>query len=385
MTASHNTIALMTIRDLSRLDALFPFDLQMFAAEDEGRTEEPTEKKLREAREKGQVAKTQELPQALVVIFSFLAIFFMGSWIWDLLCRMTAFYLSNFSHFYITEKSVLVELNRSIEIMGKTLLPLFVAAVVAAILGNVAQVGFQFSMHPLKVDFSKIKFTPDQMIKKVMFSKQIAMNLFKSLVKIAAISVVSYSIISSDFDQLIKLSDTSVSAALVLTSSIALKIVVWSAVVIMVLAIPDFYFQKKEFIESLKMTKQEIKQELRETNGDPHIRARLRQMQREIMTRSMIKEVPRADVVVTNPTHFAVALLFEREKMSAPQVIAKGVDAFALRIREIAKENNVFMIENRPLAQEMYKRLEVGDMIPEDLYKAVSLVYAELYKARQAV
>jgi flagellar biosynthetic protein FlhB len=376
---------MMTIRDLSLLDALFPFDLQLFAAEDEGRTEEPTEKKLREAREKGQVAKTQELPQSLVVIFSFLAIFFMGSWIWDLLCRMTSFYLSNFSHFYITEKSVLVELNRSIEIMGKTLLPLFVAAVVAAILGNVAQVGFQFSMHPLKVDFSKIKFTPDQMMKKIMFSKQIAMNLFKSLVKIAAISVVSYSIISSDFDQLIKLSDTSVSAALVLTSSIALKIVIWSAVVIMVLAIPDFYFQKKEFIESLKMTKQEIKQELRETNGDPHIRARLRQMQHDIMTRSMIKEVPRADVVVTNPTHFAVALLFEREKMSAPQVIAKGVDAFALRIREIAKENNVFMIENRPLAQEMYKRLEVGDMIPEDLYKAVSLVYAELYKSRQAV
>lgn len=380
---TQETLNFTVIQNAAQLDALFPFNLQLFAAEDEGRTEEPTEKKLRDAREKGQVAKTQELPQALVVIFSFLSIFFMGTWLWDLLSRMTVFYLTNFSKFYITEKSVLIELNRSIDIMGKTLLPLFVAAVVAAILGNVMQVGFQFSMHPLKMDFSKIKFTPDQMMKKIMFSKQIAMNLFKSLVKIGAISLVSVIIISSDFDQLIKLADTSVSGALVLTSSIALKIVIWSAVIIMVLAIPDFYFQKKEFIESLKMTKQEIKQELRETNGDPHIRSRLKQMQRDILSRNMIREVPRADVVVTNPTHFAVALLFEREKMSAPQVIAKGVDAFALRIREVAKENNVFMIENRPLAQELYKRLEVGDMIPEDLFKAVSLVYAELYRVRQ--
>jgi flagellar biosynthesis protein FlhB len=385
MMNTQNTLKFIAIRDIAQLDALFPFNLQLFAAEDEGRTEEPTEKKLREAREKGQVAKTQELPQALVVIFSFLAIFFMGTWIWDLLSRMTVFYLSNFSKFYITEKSVLVELNRSVELMGKTLLPLFVAAVVAAILGNIAQVGFQFSMHPLKMDFSKIKFTPDAVMKKIMFSKQIAMNLFKSLVKIAAITLVSYLIISSEFTDLVKLADSSVSAALVLTSSIALKIVIWSAVVIMALAIPDFYFQKKEFIESLKMTKQEIKQELRETNGDPHVRSRLKQMQREILSRNMIKDVPRADVVVTNPTHFAVALLFEREKMSAPQVIAKGVDSFALRIREVAKENKVVMIENRPLAQELYKRLEVGDMIPEDLYKAVSLVYAELYRVRQAV
>ena len=372
-----------TVSGIDELRALLPFDLQMFAAEDEGRTEEPTEKKLREAREKGQVAKTMELPSSLVVIFGFLVVFFLGAWIYDTLARMMVFYLSNFSRFSITEYSIIVEFFRSIEVLGKTLLPLFIAVVIAAILGNVAQVGFQFSLHPLKVDFSKIKFDPSEMIKKIFFSPQVAMNLLKTFVKLVAIALVSYLVISSDMESLLKLPDIAISAALVLVSSIALKIAIWSSVVILLLAIPDYIFQRREFIESLKMSKDEIKQELKESQGDPHIRARLKQMQRELLTRNMIREVPKADVVVTNPTHFAVALRFEREKMASPQVVAKGVDAIALRIREIAKENGVMTIENRPLAQEMYKRLEVGDFIPEDLYKAVSLVYAELYRTRE--
>jgi flagellar biosynthetic protein FlhB len=368
--------------DLENLKVLLPFNLQMFAAEDEGRTEEPTEKKLREAREKGQVAKTTELPGALVVIFGFLVIFFLGAWIYDSLARMMVFYLSNFSRFSITEHSITVEFFRSMEILGKTLLPLFLAVMIAAILGNAAQVGFQFSLHPLMVDFSKIKFNPSEMIKKIFFSPQVAMNLVKTFVKLVAIGLVSYVVISGEMENLIQLPDISIAGALVLVSSIALKIVIWSSVVILMLAIPDYVFQRKEFLESLKMSKQEIKQEMKESQGDPHIRARLKQMQRELLTRNMIREVPKADVVVTNPTHFAVALKFEREKMASPQVIAKGVDSVALRIREIAKDNGIVMIENRPLAQEMFKRLEVGDFIPEDLYKAVSLVYAELYRTR---
>ncbi|HEY1406242.1 MAG TPA: flagellar biosynthesis protein FlhB [Spirochaetota bacterium] len=371
-----------TVTDLESLKVLLPFDIQLFAADDEGRTEEPTEKKLREAREKGQVAKTTELPSSLVVIFGFLIIFFLGSWIFDTLARMTVFYLSNFSRFSITEKSVIVELFRSMEILGMTLLPVFIGVVIAAILGNVAQVGFQFSLHPIMVDFSKIKLDPSEMIKKVFFSPQIGMNLLKILVKLAAIGLVSYVVIAGSMTDLVKLPDISVSASLVLVSSIALKIAVWSSVVILLLAIPDYIFQRREFLESLKMSKQEIKQELKESQGDPHVRARLKQLQREMLQRNMIREVPRADVIVTNPTHFAVALRFEREKMASPQVIAKGVDAIALRIREIAKEHGVATIENRPLAQELYKRLEIGDFIPEDLYKAVSLVYAELYRTR---
>ena len=129
------------------------------------------------------------------------------------------------------------------------------------------------------------------------------------------------------------------------------KIIIWSTVLLMVLAVPDYFFQKSEFMESLKMSKQEMKEELKETMGDPHIRARMREMQREIVMKNMIREVPKADVVVTNPTHYAVALRYDRDTMDAPAVIAKGVDSMALKIREIAKENNVELIENRPLAQ----------------------------------
>jgi flagellar biosynthetic protein FlhB len=381
-TDAKNRFRLYDVSDLRTLALVLPFNLQRFAAEDEGRTEEPTEKKIREAREKGQVAKTAELPSSLVVIFGFLVLFFIGTWIWDTLARMTVFYLTNFSRFSITESSVLQELFRSLEVLGKTLLPVFVAVIVAAILGNVAQVGFQFSTHPLKVDFSKMKFNPAEILKKILFSPQVAMNLVKSLVKVTAIAFIAYLIIVSDFSDIERLPDISIAHAMVIVSSSAIKIIIWSSVVILVLAVPDYFFQKREFIESLKMTKEELKQELKESQGDPHIRARLRQLQRELLMRNMVREVPKADVVVTNPTHYAVALRFEREKMASPMVIAKGVDAIALRIREIAKEHDVMMIENRPLAQELYRRLDVGDFIPEDLYKAVSLVYAELYRTR---
>jgi len=247
MTDELKIYSFVEVADAKTLTRLFPFDLQLFAADDEGRTEEPTEKKLREAREKGQVAKTQELPSSLVVIFGFLVMFFLGAWIYETIAHMTIFYLSNFSHFSITEKSCIVEFTRSTEVLGKTLLPIFVAAVLAAILGNVAQVGFQFTLHPLMVDFSKIKFNPAEMVKKIFFSKQVAMNLLKSLIKISAIAFVSYLVISAEFDSLVKLADASVSAALVLVSSLTIKIIVWSAVVILALAIPDYLFQQRVY------------------------------------------------------------------------------------------------------------------------------------------
>ena len=376
---------LVLIQSFEDFELLFPFDLQLFAAEDEGRTEEPTEKKIRESRDKGQVAKTQELPQALVVIFSFMVIFFIGSWVWDTVAKMTIFYLTHFSQFSLTEKTFLQEFVRCTEVMGRTLLPIFIGAVIAAILGNVAQVGFQFTTHPLKFDLTKIKITPADMMRKIFFSRQVMMNLLKSLVKMGAIGFICYLVIMSDVDELIKTPDISIAASLMMVSGMTLKIVIWSSVVVLVLAIPDYFVQRAEHMESLKMSKQEIKQELRESQGDPHLKGRLKQMQREILTRTMIKEVPKADVIVTNPTHFAVALRFNRDEMSAPMVIAKGVDSMALKIREIAKNHDILMVENRPLAQELYKRMEVGDFIPEDLYKAVSFIYAEVYKKKNSL
>lgn len=358
----------------------FRLDLQLFAAEDEGRTEEPTEKKIREAREKGQVVKTQELPQAIVILAGCLVILALSSWMYDSIARMTKYYLTSFARKEITVRWIELEMFKIIFESAKLLVPVFLAANIGAIIGEVSQVGFQISTHPLKLDWSKIKFDPATVMKKVFFSKQIAANLLKSIAKLIFIGFISYLVIKSDFDEILKTPDISIALALKSVLFTGFKIIIWSTVLLMVLAVPDYFFQKREFIESLKMSKQEMKEEIKETVGDPHIRARMREMQREIAMKNMIREVPKADVVVTNPTHYAVALRYDRETMDAPAVIAKGVDSMALRIREIAKEHNVELIENRPLARELYNRLDVGDIIPEDLFRAVSFVYAELYK-----
>ena len=361
----------------------FSFDLQLFAAEDEGRTEEPTEKKIREAREKGQVAKTQELPQAVVVIFGMLVLFLFGSWIYDTIASIVKYYLTSFSGRTITERSLRMDFVLIISASAKVLLPIFLATAVAAVIGDVAQVGFQVSTHPLKPDWNKLKFDPATILKKIFFSKQVAMNLFKSIFKVSVIGVVAYLIIQGNFDQIMASPDISVALALRIFLIIALKIIIWSSVLLLVLSVPDYIFQKKEFIESLKMTKQEIKEELKETVGDPYMRSRLREMQREIIMKNMITEVPKADVVITNPTHFAVAMKYDVKTMDAPTVIAKGVDSLALKIRQLARENNIIMIENRPLAQELYYTVDAGDITPEELFYAVSLVYAELYRKKE--
>ncbi len=363
----------------------FRFNLQLFAAEDEGRTEEPTEKKIREAREKGQVAKTTEYPQAVVVLAGCLVIFAFSSWMYDSLAMITKYYFSSFSRFSFSERNIKIELLKLILESGKLLLPIFIAVNMGAIIAEISQVGFQISTHPLKLDWSKIKFDPATMMKKIFFSRQVGVNLIKSIAKIVIIGFISYLIIANDFDEILKTSDIPISMAIKNICLIGLKIIIWSAAFLLIISVPDYFFQKLEFMESLKMTKQEIKEEFKETMGDPHIRARMREMQRDILMRNMIREVPKADVVVTNPTHFAVALKYDRLVMEAPTVIAKGVDSMALKIREIARENNVEIIENRPLAQEMYNRLDVGDVIPEDLFRAVSFIYAELYKRENRV
>lgn len=358
----------------------FRLDLQLFAAEDEGRTEEPTEKKIREAREKGQVVKTQELPQAVVVIAGCLVLLIFSSWMYDSMAAIVKYYLTSFAGQTITTRWLELEMLKIIFESAKLLFPIFLATNMGAIIAEISQVGFQISTHPLQLDWSKMKLDPASIMKKIFFSRQIAANLIKSIVKITFIAVVAYLIIKSDFDEILKTPDISITLAMTNVLWTGFKIIIWSTVLLLVLAIPDYFFQKSEFIESLKMSKQEMKEEMKETMGDPHVRARMREMQREILMKNMIREVPKADVVVTNPTHYAVALQYNRDTMDAPAVIAKGVDTMALKIREIAKEHNVELIENRPLARELYNRLDVGDIIPDDLFRAVSFVYAELYK-----
>ena len=366
--------------EIHPLEDILKFDLQLFAAEDEGRTEDPTEKRLREAREKGQVAKTQELPQALVVIAGCLVLLLFSPWIYESLTSITKYYFSSFAGRSVTEKWFKLEMLKIIFECLKILLPVFIATNIAAIVGEVSQVGFQFSAHPLQFDLSKMRFDPATIMRKIFFSKQIAANLIKSIAKMLLIGFVAYLIIKGDLDLILMTPDISIALAVKTILFTAFKIIIWSMLLLIIISIPDYFFQKRQFIESLKMSKQDYKRELRETEGDPHIRARLREMQRRLVMKNMLREVPKADVVVANPTHYSVALRWDRDTMYAPSVVAKGEDSLALRIREIARNNNVEIIVNRALARELYYTLNIGDIIPENLFTAVVYVYQELIK-----
>jgi flagellar biosynthetic protein FlhB len=258
-------------------------------------------------------------------------------------------------------------------------LPMFIIAGMLGFFGNVVQVGFRFSTYPLKFDLSKIKFSFQDMIKKIFFSRQIAMNLIKTIIKVAIVSIVAYLLVLSHYKEIMHIADYSLLGAISLIFLIIFKIALFIGIFFLVLAIPDYIFQRREFIRSLKMTPAEYKRELKEEYGDPLIRRRIQEIQRTILQRNMIKEVPKADVVITNPTHFAVAIMYEFGELP-PKVIAKGIDSIALLIKTIAKNNNVPIVEEPQLARELYYKVEIGEYIPFEFFRAVANILATIYK-----
>jgi flagellar biosynthetic protein FlhB len=361
----------------------FRFDLQLFAAEDEGRTEEPTEYKKRKAREEGKVAKTQELPSALILIFGFFVIFLFSRSIFRNMLQMMELYLGSVQQVVSSGENVIFLLRPILPIMAKIIGPILGVVLLAAFVGNVVQVGFQFSVKPIQPDVSKINPNPARFFQRVLFSKQSAVNLGKAIFKIAAIGAVSFFLIRKDLYVITRTLDMGLSQGLYIILSMAFKLVMIVSGILLVLSFPDYLFQRRQHIESLKMTRQELKEERKLLEGDPLLRARMRERQRAYARRRMMHEVPTADVVITNPIHYAVALKYEVLRMSAPSCVAKGQELIAQRIRSIAEEHDVPVVENRPLARELYRRVEVGDEVPDELFTAVAEVLAFVYKLKR--
>ena len=205
-------------------------------------------------------------------------------------------------------------------------------------------------------------------------------NLGKTLFKVSVIGVILYLNIRAEIEQITNLMIAPFMVAFALITSIAFRIVVEVALAMLVFSIFDYFFQRRQHMESLKMSRQEIKEERRMYEGDPLIKSRLRERMRQILTRNMIREVPRADVVITNPTHYSVALEYNRITNPAPVVLAKGIDSMAMKIREVAKEHSVPLVENKPLARALYREVEVGDEIPEQFYEVLATILAEVYR-----
>ncbi len=352
-----------------------------FAAEDEGRTEEPTDRRRQKEREKGRVPKTQEIPAALVLIGGLLAIFFLSQYVLSGLSKMMKKYLGNFNAMPSLDTDSLTGLLISITYDTALIIgPIFLAIIFMAVVGNVLQVGFMFSLKPLEMDFSRIKFSFDNMIKRVFFSKNIAVNLIKTMLKVLLMSWIAYFIIQMDFLTIIETGDISVAESLKILGFLGFKLTMIIAIILLIISVPDYFFQRYEFTESIKMTKQEVKEEFRESEGDPQVKQRQRQLAMELVRRSMMAEVRKADVVITNPTHFAVALRYDLTRENAPRVVAKGEDQIALIIRNIAKKEEIPVIENKPLARELYRLVDVGDLVPVEFYEALAGIFITLSK-----
>ncbi|MFW6138053.1 MAG: flagellar biosynthesis protein FlhB [Spirochaetota bacterium] len=360
----------------------FRFDIQLLAAEDEGRTEEPSEYKKRKAREEGKVAKTQELPGAMVLLFGFFILFLFSRSIFQSTLAMVQRYLNLVPEISGGE-DVKVLFAPIIPVMIRIVGPLFGVVFVTAFLGNLVQVGFKFTAKTIKPDPSKINPNPIRFFTKVLFTKQSAVNLAKSVFKIAAISAVAFFLVKNDIHTIMKTVQMGTLQGFGLGMFLAFKLIMIISGILLLLSIPDYLFQRREHLESLKMTRQEAKEERKMLEGDPLLRSRVREKQREFSKRRMMQEVPNADVVITNPVHYAVALKYEMLKMEAPRCLAKGQDHIAGRIKEIARENEVPVVENKPLARELYRRVDVGEEIPDDLFTAVAEVLAFVYRLKK--
>ncbi len=362
-------------------DSKFGFDLQWFAAEDEGRTEEPTELKIKKAREEGKVAKSAELTSAIVLLFPIIALGILSPYLLHQMEGMVKYFLTLSTESFVIGESRLFYafMIFFVKLVG----PLASIAFVAALIANILQVGFVFSVKPITPDLNKIAPNFIKFFQKSFFSGEAAFNLAKSIFKVIIIGLVAYFNIRAQLGAITEFFTSPFSYSFVTISKIAFRILIEASIALMLLALPDYFFQRRKHLESLKMSKQEIKEERKSTEGDPLVRSRLKERMREIMNQNMLQKIPEADVIVTNPTHFAVGMEWERESMVAPMVIAKGQDNMALHIKEIARDNDVPIVENKPLARALYAEVEIGEVIPEKYYQVMAVILAEVYRLNE--
>ncbi len=360
-------------------DLLFSsMTLQWFAAEDEGRTEDPTEQKIRKAREEGKVAKSQDVSSTIVLLGGIAVLALMGRSIFTTLQDMMKFYLSLVSEAPVQGSGILA--RAFFEYFTRIMLPIAAVVFVAAFVGNVVQVGFLFTTKPLKPDFKRIAPNFAKYFKRSLFSSEALFNLGKSIVKVVIVVGISFLNVQARIQEILALVRRPFMEGFFLISDLAFAIIVQASIVMLIFSLLDYWFQRRQHRDSLKMTKQEVKEERKNYEGDPQIKARLRQRMREILQANMMRKVPEADVVVTNPTHFAVALEYRRSSMDAPTVTAKGQDHVAQRIKAIAAEHEVPVMENKPLARALYADCEIGDQIPVEHYQAVAELLKLVYR-----
>ena len=344
------------------------------------RTEKATSKKREEARRKGQVAQSREISSVMILMTTIGIFYFAGSWVFGNLSDLISGVYQNIGTLRFTKVSDASSF--SLEILYHflmVLLPFLLPIAIVGFIANVMQVGFQFSSEAMLIKFSKLN--PVSGIKRLVSLKSLV-ELGKSIIKVLFIGSIAYFLVKSDIQGFPVLIHQEVGQILLFIARVAFKVCFFVCLAMIVLAVLDFLYQRWQYEQDLKMTKQEVKDEMKQTYGDPKVKARIRGVQMEMARRRMMEAVPEADVVITNPTHLAIALKFDARDMIAPRVMAKGSGHIAQRIREIAAEHHIPIVEEKPLAQALFKMVEIGDFIPAELYRAVAEVLAYVYRLK---
>ena len=356
----------------------FLIPLQWFADDDDqpGKTEPPSEHKIQELRKEGQVVKSQELVSALGLFLPALLLLFLAPSMLRTCVEMIRFFFTRVTELDPTKDAMIVLVFfRYLAILAS---PILGVAFVTAIFSNVVQTGFLFTTKPITPDLTRVLPRIGQFFRR-MFSIDGAYNFIKSIVKMLIIGSVSYILIRSDLEKLINLQKADLWLGFTTVSWIAIKMLIIASLLMLILAIPDYMFQNWRFRERNKMTRYEQKEELKQSEGDQMMQSRIRSRFRDLLRQNLAAAVPKADVVITNPTHIAVALQYDQRTMPGPMVVAIGADEMAARIRNIAQEHEVPLVENKPLAWSLYDDTNVGDIIPEKYYKIVAAILGKVW------
>ncbi|MFV0440911.1 MAG: flagellar biosynthesis protein FlhB [Lachnospirales bacterium] len=364
-----------------KFNSLISLNLQFFEGE---KTEEATSKKREKSRDEGQVAKSQDISTAILFIVGFFTLNLLSGYIYRNVQNIMVSSLSIIDEWdeifvanYFNEYLASVAIDTAI-----TVLPFMLVVLVVGVITSVVQVGWKVTGKPLKPKLNKLN--PISGFKRI-FSMRAIVELVKNIAKLSVILLVVYNVIKDDIIKIYLMFDYGLSNSVAIYGDLAIRMGISVGAVFMIIGIFDLIYQRWKHNKDLKMSKQEVKDEYKESEGNPEVKAKIRGKMREAAMRRMMQDLPTADVIITNPTHISIAIKYDRDEGGAPKVIGKGVDFLALRIREVAKENDIPIVENKPLARTIYANVDIDAEIPPDLYQAVAEILAYVYKLKNKI
>lgn len=359
------------------------YDLQFFAEGAGGeKTEDASSKKLEDARKEGQVAKSQDLNAAIILFILFLSLRFFGGYMYQQLSdvfKITYGKIGDIQPQGMNVQDAASYVSFGLGRVAMICLPMFALAFLGAFIVNVVQVKWQITGKPLMPKFSKLN--PLSGFKRI-FSKDKIFELIKTIVKLGVLFYVVYDDLADQWGIILHIYDLDFLSAILLLTTTVLDVSIKICAVYLIIALVDYFYQKRKFKNDMKMTKQEVKEEFKQTEGDPQIKGQIKRKMQEASRRRMMQDLPEADVVITNPTHLAVAIKYDKDRAEAPIVLAKGADFLAKRVKEIAGENDIPIVENKPVARMLYHNVEIGEEIPPELYQMVAEILAYVYSLK---